>query len=97
METALEMSVKGCSKKDLIEVARMEEVIDNLEKDLAMMMETKGSLEMVTSARHFLASTAHVELSDSISHAPSIEESLQSMMEYLRNLLPSVERLFFNE
>ena len=75
----------------------MEKVVDNSEKDLTTMMETGGSLEMVTPAGYFLASTSHAGSSDSTLHAPSIVESLQSMMEYLKNLLPLVERLFLNE
>ena len=75
----------------------MEKVVDNPEKDLTMMMEIGGSLEMVTTARCFLASTSHMESSDSMPHAPSIEEILQSIVKYLRNLIPPVERLFLNE
>ena len=75
----------------------MEKMVDNPEKDLATTMETGGSLEMVTPTKHFLASTSYAGPSDLTPRAPSIEESLQSMVEYLRNLLPSVERLFLNE
>ena len=75
----------------------MEKMVDILEMDLATMMETRGSLEMATPVGHFLASTSYMGPSDSIPHAPSIEESLQSMVEYLMNLLPLVERLFLNE
>ena len=97
MEMEPEMSIEGCSKKDLVEVPRMEKMVDNPEKDLTMMMETGGSLEMMTPAGYFLASTAHTGPSDLTPRAPSTVESLQSAMEYLRNLLSPVERLFLNE
>ena len=75
-EMVPEISIKGHSETDLTEVAWMEKVVDNLEKDLAMMMETGGSLEMVTLAGLFLASIAHAGPSDSTSRTPFIEESL---------------------
>ena len=75
----------------------MEEVVNNSEKDLSMTIETRGSLEMATPVRHFLAFTTHAGPSDLIPRAPSTGEFLQSEVEYLRNLLPPVERLFVNE
>ena len=75
----------------------MEKTIDNLEMDLTTMIETGGSLEMVTPTGCFLASTSHARPSNSTPHAPSIEESLQSMTEYLINLLPPAEIFFLNE
>ena len=96
-ETAPEMSVEGCFKKDLTEIARMEKVVGNLEKDLAMTTKIERSLEMATPAWCFLASTSPVGPSNPMLRAPFAGENLQSMVEYLRNLLPPVERLFLNE
>ena len=97
MKTAPKMSVERYSEKDPTEVARIEKMVNNSEKDLVTMMKTEGSLEMVTPAWRFLSSASHVEPSNSIPRAPSTVESLQSAMEYLRNLQPSVERLFLDE
>nr|XP_019708916.1 uncharacterized protein LOC105053460 isoform X1 [Elaeis guineensis] len=91
------MSAEGCSQKDPINVVWMEKAVDNPEMDLATTMEIGGSLKMVTPAGRCLASTSHVGPSDSFPHAPSVEENLQFMVEYLMNLLPPVERLFLNE
>ena len=97
METVPKMSIEGHSEKDLIEEVRMEEAVDNSKKDLTTKMETGGSLEMATPVGHFLASTAHVGPSNSMLRAPSIGEILQSVVKYLRNLLPPVEWLFLNK
>ena len=96
-ETASKMGTVGCSEKDPTKVVRMEKVVDNSKKDLTMMMETERSLEMETPAGHFLASIAHAGPSDPMPCAPSTEEILRSTMEYLRNLLSPIERLFLNE
>ena len=71
-EMAPKMSVEGCSKKDPIEKVRMEEAIDNLEKDPIAIMETERSLEMATPIRQFLTSTAYVGPSDQRAYAYSI-------------------------
>ena len=87
MKTTPKINVEGCFEEDPTEVARMEKMVDNLEKDLTMMMKMGGSLEMATPARHFLTSTAHVGPSDPTPRAPFITEILQSAVEYLKNLL----------
>ena len=92
-----EMSVQGRFEKDLIEEVWMKEAVDNPEKHLTTKMEIGGSLEMVTPTGHFFASTAHMGHLNPTSRIPSIGEILQSVVEYLRNLLPPVERLFVNE
>ena len=95
METAPEMSIVEYFEKDPTEKVRMEEAVDNSEKDLTKMIETRGFSEMATPAGHFLASTAHAGPSDAMPRAPSIRD--QSTVEYLRNLLLPVEKLFLNE
>ena len=49
------------------------------------------------SCRRFLASIFHAGLSDPTPRTPSTGEILQSTTEYLRNLIPPIERLFLNE
>ena len=76
MEMASKMSIEECSKKDPTEKVRMEEAVDNLEKDLTKMIETRGSSEMATPTGYFFASAALVEPSDLTPHASSIGEIL---------------------
>ena len=97
LEIAPKMSVERCSKKDLIETARMEKAVDTPKKDLMTAMETERSLEIATSVSCFLASTSPTGSSDPMLRAPSVGENLQSIAENLRNLLPPVERSFLNK